>query len=166
MWAVGHNNDIFLLDLCLRRQEMEDQYNEVFRMVNYWTRHNSRGITAGIETDGQQKSHILALKERMIKRNEFFTIGSQKGAKIGSEGILSRLEGGSKHWRFRMMLPYFQNKKIWFPRELEDTPDMRELMDEIKYATYTALYRDWETDRKSTRLNSSHSAKSRMPSSA
>ena len=28
------------------------------------------------------------------------------------------------------------------------------------------LYRDWETDRKSTRLNSSHSAKSRMPSSA
>ena len=30
--------------------------------------------------------------------------------------------------------------------------------------TYT--YRDWETDRKSTRLNSSHSAKSRMPSSA
>ena len=29
-----------------------------------------------------------------------------------------------------------------------------------------ADYRDWETDRKSTRLNSSHSAKSRMPSSA
>ena len=28
------------------------------------------------------------------------------------------------------------------------------------------LYRDWETDRKSTRLNSSHSAKTRMPSSA
>ena len=30
----------------------------------------------------------------------------------------------------------------------------------------TVAYRDWETDRKSTRLNSSHSAKSRMPSSA
>ena len=28
------------------------------------------------------------------------------------------------------------------------------------------LYRDWETDRKSTRLNSSHSRESRMPSSA
>ena len=32
--------------------------------------------------------------------------------------------------------------------------------------TLGRLYRDWETDRKSTRLNSSHSAKSRMPSSA
>ena len=31
---------------------------------------------------------------------------------------------------------------------------------------YRLSYRDWETDRKSTRLNSSHSAKSRMPSSA
>ena len=27
-------------------------------------------------------------------------------------------------------------------------------------------YRDWETDRKSTRLNSSHSGEARMPSSA
>ena len=29
-----------------------------------------------------------------------------------------------------------------------------------------AGYRDWETDRKSTRLNSSHITRSRMPSSA
>ena len=34
-------------------------------------------------------------------------------------------------------------------------------------ATYNnIIYRDWETDRKSTRLNSSHSGESRMPSSA
>ena len=30
----------------------------------------------------------------------------------------------------------------------------------------TAFYRDWETDRKSTRLNSSHRSLARMPSSA
>ena len=34
------------------------------------------------------------------------------------------------------------------------------------WPNYWPVYRDWETDRKSTRLNSSHSAKSRMPSSA
>ena len=32
--------------------------------------------------------------------------------------------------------------------------------------TDTGWYRDWETDRKSTRLNSSHITRSRMPSSA
>ena len=31
---------------------------------------------------------------------------------------------------------------------------------------YNSRYRDWETDRKSTRLNSSHRSLSRMPSSA
>ena len=31
---------------------------------------------------------------------------------------------------------------------------------------YEFIYRDWETDRKSTRLNSSHRSLSRMPSSA
>ena len=36
----------------------------------------------------------------------------------------------------------------------------------LKRFGFITLYRDWETDRKSTRLNSSHSAKSRMPSSA
>ena len=42
----------------------------------------------------------------------------------------------------------------------------------LKYSRYAVphalllCYRDWETDRKSTRLNSSHSRASRMPSSA
>ena len=34
------------------------------------------------------------------------------------------------------------------------------------YTRIGKAYRDWETDRKSTRLNSSHSGESRMPSSA
>ena len=36
----------------------------------------------------------------------------------------------------------------------------------LKRSASPARRRDWETDRKSTRLNSSHSAKARMPSSA
>ena len=39
-------------------------------------------------------------------------------------------------------------------------------VDSSYFERYSWYYRDWETDRKSTRLNSSHSAKSRMPSSA
>ena len=36
----------------------------------------------------------------------------------------------------------------------------------IPFVWVNFLYRDWETDRKSTRLNSSHITRSRMPSSA
>ena len=53
----------------------------------------------------------------------------------------------------------------------EDNPKTRKTIDGIcsecpvRKRCY-ALYRDWETDRKSTRLNSSHRSLSRMPSSA
>ena len=36
----------------------------------------------------------------------------------------------------------------------------------VSFMMYDGCYRDWETDRKSTRLNSSHEIPSRMPSSA
>ena len=36
----------------------------------------------------------------------------------------------------------------------------------VNRVQFNKLYRDWETDRKSTRLNSSHLKLSRMPSSA
>ena len=37
---------------------------------------------------------------------------------------------------------------------------------DVDVVVVVVVYRDWETDRKSTRLNSSHSRASRMPSSA
>ena len=37
---------------------------------------------------------------------------------------------------------------------------------DYQYVGKKVGYRDWETDRKSTRLNSSHEIPSRMPSSA
>ena len=43
---------------------------------------------------------------------------------------------------------------------------IKEYLHIIKRYDYDPPYRDWETDRKSTRLNSSHRSLSRMPSSA
>ena len=39
-------------------------------------------------------------------------------------------------------------------------------VEECSMGDVGVFYRDWETDRKSTRLNSSHEIPSRMPSSA
>ena len=43
---------------------------------------------------------------------------------------------------------------------------LRNLLELNIFDKYQVRYRDWETDRKSTRLNSSHITRSRMPSSA
>ena len=44
--------------------------------------------------------------------------------------------------------------------------DFTERVHQFDQSAIDAVYRDWETDRKSTRLNSSHITRSRMPSSA
>ena len=44
--------------------------------------------------------------------------------------------------------------------------DDRDNIESVGCKLDDASYRDWETDRKSTRLNSSHRSLSRMPSSA
>ena len=52
-----------------------------------------------------------------------------------------------------------------FLQYLPDDADWCEIAEGKNYYDYER-YRDWETDRKSTRLNSSHEIPSRMPSSA
>lgn len=138
VWAVGNNGDFFLLDVCVRRQGIQEQYNELFRMVSTWKK-SGKNIDVGVEIDGQQKAHIFALKEMMIKKNVYFNFARQKGAPVTREGILSRGSGTNKHERFRIMLPQFQNKKFYFPEQLRETPDLKEGLKQLKYTTYTGF---------------------------
>ncbi len=138
VWLVNSNNDYFLVDLCVKRQGIGEQYDELFRMIRQWGGHGAP-IEVGIEVDGQQKAHLYALKEEMNKRNQYFTFARQRGAKYGSQGILSKATGGNKHGRFRMMLPEFQNSKMHFANELKDTPDMKEAMLQLRYTTWEAF---------------------------
>ena len=133
VWAVSSNGDHFLVDLVLKKMELAMQYIELFRLVNKYKRYTGT-IEVGIEIDGQQKIHLFAIKELMTKKNEYFTIAKQKGGL--REGILSKSGKGGKEGRFSVMVPLFQAGKIWFARELEDTPAMRELRLELEYVTY------------------------------
>jgi phage terminase large subunit-like protein len=135
VWAVSSNGDWLLLDLCVKRQGIGEQYDELFRMIRTWS---GKGATleVGIEVDGQQRAHIHALKLEMNKRNLYFTLARQRGSKFGFEGVLSKNQGKDKHSRFRMILPQFQNKKIYFAEQLKDTPDMIEALQQLAYTTH------------------------------
>lgn len=144
VWAVSSNMDYYLLDLHVKRCEIHEQYDALFRMVSVWSR-GGRYIEVGVEIDGQQKAHIFSLKEMMIKKNIHFSFAKQKGAPMGREGILSKGAGGNKLERFRYMLPQFQNMKMYFPNELSGTPDMKEAIKQMKGATHTGFsgHDDW-----------------------
>lgn len=138
VWAVSSNNDYFLLDVCVRRQELGEQYNELFRMVRTWSK-GGRYLEVGIEVDGQQKAHLFNIKQMMQKQNLFFSFARQKGAPTGREGILSAASGTNKLERFRYILPKFQNMKFYFPEQLKDNKDMIEGLKQIKGATHAGF---------------------------
>ena len=63
------------------------------------------------------------------------------------------------------LLLTFDDRYLFNSGSAELSPRSKKLLDKIGVLIYEK-YRDWETDRKSTRLNSSHITRSRMPSSA
>jgi len=136
-WAVNDNMDWFMQDISLTQLGISAQYDIIFAMARYYRQVTGSVVGVAIETDGNQKAHIQGLKERMLKTGQYFDFLRQKGSKFGSEGISSRLVGGSKHWRMEMMLPMFQNRKMYFPEELKTNNSLIELMDEIKGLTFT-----------------------------
>ena len=89
------------------------------------------------------------------ENEEIYTL--ERYLQLKSEGF--QFEGQSYlFWEYMRILTdirkYNQNVKF-----LLENVEMGNKWERIRY-------RDWETDRKSTRLNSSHSGESRMPSSA
>ena len=139
LWAVGSNNDIFLLDLHVKKCTIAEQYEPIFDMVRTWGTRKGRNVTVGVEIDGQQQLNMHTLKKMMIEKNTFFTFARQIGSPFGKEGISRRQATGAKHEQFMRVFPLFQQHKIHLPEELKDSPDMKEVMNELNYITYNAI---------------------------
>ena len=136
MWAVNSKNDWFLLDLVAKKMTIDEQYRPIFAMNNRWGAKYGRNVTVGIEIDGQQQLNLHTLKKLQIEYNSFFTFAKQIGSPYGKEGISRRQATGAKHEQFMRVHPLFQQHKIYFPEELKDTPDMKEVLNELNYVTY------------------------------
>jgi hypothetical protein len=136
LWAVSSNNDMFLVDLFVKKCTIAEQYEPIFNMVRTWGTSKGRLVTVGVEVDGQQQLNLHSLKKMMIEKNTFFSFARQIGSPFGKEGISRRQATGAKHEQFMRVFPLFQQHKIHLPEELKDSPDMKEMLNELMYITY------------------------------
>jgi len=139
MWACTNNKDWFMLDLVCRRMTIQQQFTECVNMVQKWSVSSGQHITVGVEIDGQQQTNIYSLQELQRKHQVWFSFASQIGQGTDKFGISRRRSGNDKHGNFMQIQHLFFDRKIFFPEELAESPDMLELMDELKYITYTSI---------------------------
>ena len=140
-WAVNSNQDWFMLSLSLRKMGMETQYEVTLDEAAKYKR-KGKNVEIGVEVDGNQSAHVLALEDRMRRQGTYYSFAKQKGQLDSSrKGILSKNTGVNKHERFRIASQVFLQGKIWLPEHLEKTPDMMEFVSQIKGATHETFTR-------------------------
>ena len=129
MWALDYNGVFHWFDGVCKRQDMAKNVDDVFRFVQLY-----RPLSVGVEISGQQKGFVSWLKRDMLNRNIWFTIASDKSSK--EEGLRPTT---SKLVRFNAALPLFKQRRMAFPKDLEESEIMLEYMDELTSITPSGI---------------------------
>ena len=129
LWALDYNGVFHWFDGVCKRQDMAKNVDDVFRFVQLY-----QPLSVGVEISGQQKGFVSWLKRDMLNRNIWFTIASDKSSK--EEGLRPTT---SKLVRFNAALPLFKQRRMAFPKDLEDSEIMLEYMDELTSITPSGI---------------------------
>lgn len=125
VWAHNNNGDWLWVDGVCRRQLMDRNVDDLFTFVSKY-----KPLSVGIEISGQQGGFIQWIKGEMITRNIYFNLAKDSGS--SKEGLRPTTD---KVTRFMTVLPLFKANKIWFPKDMKDSPEIREAWDELRNAS-------------------------------
>lgn len=121
VWALNSNADWFWVDGICKRQGMDKNINDLFRLCQIYRPH-----TVGIEVSGQQGGFIPWIQEQMIVRNIWFQLASE-----GNDSKPGIRPNTNKLVRFQTVVPWFKSGKMFFPHEKKNGPEMMEAMTEL-----------------------------------
>ena len=107
VFAISSAGDWMLVDGQCKRQTMQENLDDLFRLVRKWG-----PLAVGIETSGQQGGFISILDEMMMQRNIWFSLARKKGTK--EPGI--RPTKDKLHRFVTGVQPRFKQGKVWLPK--------------------------------------------------
>lgn len=141
VWAVNNKNHRFWVDGILKRQTMDLNIEDLFRLAHLY-----QPLGVGIEVNGQQGGFIPWIKKEQLEKNIYFNIARSTSTNgKGRVGILSPTNK-NKLERFNVVLPLFKQGKIWLPEEMKEEPIMIEAVKELKAVTRRGIvsrHDDW-----------------------
>ena len=127
VWAYNNVGDWLWVDGIVARQLMDKNIDDLFRLAQKW-----RPQQTGVEINGQQKGFIAWIQEKMMDRNIYFNLASERGS---SEVGLRRSSDTSKLVAFNQVVPLFKARKVFFPIEYKTDPRIVEFINELSLAS-------------------------------
>ena len=126
VWGYNNKGYWFLVDGICKRQEMNDNVNDLFALAQKWD-----VKSVGIEVTGQQGGFVSWIQQEMMKRNQWFSLASDNNqGKAGMRPVSDKLN------RFYTVEPWFKQGIMFFPEELKgDGELMDELLNELALVT-------------------------------
>lgn len=125
VWAINHKGDWFLVDCVVKKQLMNKNIDELFRLAQLYN-----PLQVGIEVSGQQSGFIPWIMGEMLERNIYFTLASQgNNNNPGIRPVTDKMQ------RFQVVVPWFKSLKMYFPEELKNTPEIQEYLTELRLAS-------------------------------
>ena len=125
VWAYNSNGDWLWVDGVCKRQLMDQNINDLFRLVQMY-----KPQEVGIEVSGQQGGFIPWINGQMMVRNCFFNLASDNNS--NNAGIRPNT---NKMVRFNTILPMIKAHKVWFPEEMKEEPIILEFLEELRLAS-------------------------------
>jgi len=125
VWAYNNNGDWLWVDGICKRQLMDQNIRDLFRLVQMY-----KPEQVGIEVSGQQGGFIQWIQDQQMLKNTYFSLASDSNG--GRPGIRPST---NKMQRFNLVVPMFKSHKIWFPEEMREDPIIAEAMTELSLAS-------------------------------
>jgi predicted phage terminase large subunit-like protein len=125
VWAYNNNGDWFWVDGVCKRQLMNKNVDDLFRLAQMY-----KPQSVGIEVSGQQGGFVTWIRDQMMERNVYFNLASENNG--NTPGIRPNT---NKLVRFNTVVPWFKARKMYFPVERKNDPTMQECMNELSLAS-------------------------------
>ena len=122
VWAYNSKGDWFFVDGMCKRQTMDKNIDELFRLAQKWN-----PMSVGIEVSGQQGGYMSWIMSEMMDRGIYFNLASDKTT--GEPGLRPTTD---KMKRFNVVQPLFAAHKMYFPIELKESDVLQEGMNELQ----------------------------------
>ena len=125
VWALNHKGFWFWVDGICKKQLMDKNINDLFRLAQKW-----QPQQVGIEVSGQQGGFIPWIQAQMLERNNYFNLASE-----GNDSKPGIRPNTNKMVRFNIVVPWFKANQIFFPTELKESDIMQEAVNELSLAS-------------------------------